>query len=110
MTVHGDGGKLSDLERRILRDIEREMEASDLAFVTIFRRSFDPVKRLALAAVLVAAGALVALATFPVSLAAATTGLATMGAGIGVGLDPVRSGIGSRLARCTQWVKAEDVA
>ena len=32
MTVHRDGDMLSDWERRILRDMERDMEATDFAF------------------------------------------------------------------------------
>src|SRR5207302_6183199 len=65
--------ELSERERRILRELERDLE----------RRHIDPVQRLVLAAVLVAVGALFTLAAFPVSLLAATAGLATMGVGIG---------------------------
>jgi hypothetical protein len=71
-------------------------------------RNIDPVKRLVLAAVLVAVGALVALVTFPVSVVAATAGLATMGAGIGFGLSPAQPLLRRQLARFTKGGKAED--
>jgi hypothetical protein len=80
---------LSDWERRILRDMEQEMETSDRAFVTVFRRRLDPARRLTLAAALLVAGAVVALAAFAFSLAAATAGLAAMGAGLGLGAGPM---------------------
>jgi small-conductance mechanosensitive channel len=89
---------LSERERRILRDLERDLAS----------RHIDPVKRLVLAAVLVAVGALVALVTFPVSVVAATAGLATMGAGIGFGLSPAQPLLRRQLARFTKGGKAED--
>jgi hypothetical protein len=92
--------ELSERERRILRDLER-----DLA-----RRHADPVKRLVLADGLVAAGALVTLATFPVSLVAATAGLATMGAGIGYGLSSAGQLLRGRISRFTEGGNAEDPA
>jgi len=90
--------ELSERERRILRDLERDLAS----------RPIDPVKRLILAAVLVAGGALVALVTFPVSVVAATAGLATMGAGIGLGLSPAQPLLRRQLARFTKRGKAED--
>jgi hypothetical protein len=90
--------ELSERERRILRDLERDLAS----------RHIDPVKRLVLAAVLVAVGALVALATFPASVVAATAGLATMGAGIGFGVSPAQPLLRRHLARFTKGGKAED--
>jgi hypothetical protein len=53
-------------------------------------------------------GALVTLATFPVSLVAATAGLATMGAGIGFGLSSAQQLLRRRLSRFTKGGQAED--
>jgi small-conductance mechanosensitive channel len=92
--------ELSERERRILRELERDLE----------RRHIDPVKRLVFADVLVAVGALVTLATFPVSLLAATAGLATMGAGIGFGLSSAEQLLRRRLSRFTKGGKADDLS
>ena len=88
--------ELSEGERRILRELERDLQ----------RRHIDPVQRLVLAAVLLAGGAFFTLATFPVSLVAATAGLATMGAGIGV-LCSEGQLLRRRLSRFTRRGKAQ---
>jgi hypothetical protein len=70
----------------------------------------DPMRTLALAALLVFAGVLVALAMFTVSLAATAVGLATIAAGIGVGMGSMGHVLRNRLTRFTKGGSAEDLA
>lgn len=99
--MNRDGGSLSERERRILREIEREIEGSDLEPFGGLLSRFDPTRGLLLAALLVVAGAVVALATFTVSLVAATVGLTAMGAGIGIGAVPATHLLRNRFPRFT---------
>ena len=89
-----DGGMLSERERRILREIEREFEGSADPFLGGALSRSDPNRRLVVGAIFVTAGAVLAVATFTVSLVAATLALAAMGAGVGAGAVPA-----SRLLR-----------
>ena len=89
--------ELSERERRILRDLERDLAS----------RHIDPVKRLVLAAVLVAMGALVALATFPVSVVAATAGFMIRGSRLPPppGLPTVRAFQRDQGLPALEWLK-----
>ena len=94
-----DGGMLSERERRILREIEREFEGTADQFLAGALSRFDPNRRLLIAALFVTAGAVLAVATFTVSLVAATLALAAMGVGVGVGAVPASRLLRRRLHR-----------
>jgi hypothetical protein len=93
-----DGGRLSERELRILEELERELEGSGDRFVRGARSPFESSGRFLVAAVLVTAGAAVAVAVFTVSLVAAVVALAVMGAGIGMGAGPVTRRVSNRVA------------
>jgi hypothetical protein len=89
MNVYPDGDALSEWERQILDEMERDFDVSGLRPVaSLFRH--DPLPLYVLAASLVAAEAAVALSALSVAMAATMAGLATIGSTIWV--TPVHRG------------------
>lgn len=78
MVVYPDGEALSAWERRILEDIEREMERSDPRLVSAFLSQGDRRPSPALTAYAVVAETAVALAVVSLSMAGTMAGLASL--------------------------------